>query len=1108
MGDPEDNKVFVPRPRIRYADEEEANWQEQNTLSRRFSTSSQLSINSVHTRRASIDPAAALPVTYRTLSINIEESKERAQVEEKKARDHASAELADLDWHIISVQEIFSRLATSTDQGLSKDQVSSRITEYGRNIPSPPPSRRFRKIFGYFFGGFGAILLVSSVLVFVSWKPLGRPPQASNLALAIVLAAVFFIQAAFNAWQDWSSSRVMASITTMLPDNCLVMRNGVQTETVATDVVPGDLIFVKSGNKLPADVRFVEMSSDAKFDRSVLTVSGTVDSTDDNYLETHCIGMQGTHCISGSGLAVCVATGDRTVFGRIAKLTSQPNTALTTLQKEILRFVLLICSLMLSMITLVIILWASFLRPKHSSWISVPSLIIDCVTVAVAFIPEGLPIALTASLTITANIMRQNKILCKSLKTVETLGAVSVICSDKTGTLTKNQMFVTDCCTGTKTFTPELARDELVKSRLNVDKLAFNNAIDQLRAISGLCNAGEFDAASGHLPLHERRINGDATDQAILRFSESLGAVSELRLLWKKNFELAFNSKNKFMIRVLSLAQSEGLNVALPAEEGLEFRNEDMQVFLEQLLTIKGAPDILINRCTSYTSDDGATHVLDQDRRTTIENIKNEWSSQGKRVILLGRKLLPCKMINSHPNSSEFEGEAMEHAKSGLTLVGLVGIVDPPRDEIPAVISILRRAGIRVHMVTGDFKLTAQAIAQECGIITNLPSGVHDISSLSRDGPDINSEKSFVVASSDSQETPTSIALSGSELITLNNNQWTHLCRYDEIVFARTTPEQKLRIVKEFQSREHIVGMTGDGVNDAPSLKAADVGIALGSGSDIAIEAADMVLLDSFSAIVEAVMYGRVVFDNLKKTIAYLLPAGSFSEFWPIMTNVIFGLPQILGSFLMIIICCFTDCAAATALAYEKPEADLMLRPPRNPKKDHLVNWRLIVHAWGFIGVLECFASFAISYWYLQKRGVSFGDLWFKYGDVPDGLTLAYLTRMQDEASSIYFVNLVIMQWFNLMATRTRRLSIFQQPPAFNKATQNLYLFPAILFSLVIIFLFLYIPGLATVLNSTKVPVEHFFLPMAFGLGILFLDESRKWAVRSYPKGFLARIAW
>jgi sodium/potassium-transporting ATPase subunit alpha len=284
----------------------------------------------------------------------------------------------------------------------------------------------------------------------------------------------------------------------------------------------------------------------------------TIEATEDNYLETNNIGLQGTHCISGTTLGVCVATGDSTIFGRIAKLTSDPKTGMTTLQKEILRFVMIISLFITCVVILIIVLWSSWLRKDHPTWISVPGLIVDCVSAAVAFIPEGLPIALTTSLTIVANIMRKNKILCKSLKTVETLGSVSVICSDKTGTLTKNRMVVTDIYAAGEEFTPDAARDlmAVVRSEKDVATLQKKreNIIDQVRIVGGLCNSGEFDAATMHLPLSERKINGDATDQAVLRLSESLGSVAALRRDWKKVFEIGFNSKNKFMVRLMSPA--------------------------------------------------------------------------------------------------------------------------------------------------------------------------------------------------------------------------------------------------------------------------------------------------------------------------------------------------------------------------------------------------------------------------------------------------------------------------------------------------------------------------------------------------------------------------
>jgi sodium/potassium-transporting ATPase subunit alpha len=323
---------------------------------------------------------------------------------------------------------------------------------------------------------------------------------------------------------------------------------------------------------------------------------------------------------------------------------------------------------------------------------------------------------------------------------------------------------------------------------------------------------------------------------------------------------------------------------------------------ISRLLTIKGAPEILLDRCSNYTSTSGVAVPLDAAARAAIDKIKNDWSSQGRRVLLLAHKAISKSSIKSSPTATAFETEMLEQARTGLTVVGLVAIIDPPRPEIPEVTKILRGAGIRIFMVTGDFALTAQAIARECGIITNPNHLVHSVTALSREPVEKLSKGDDRSSEGDEREMPRSIVVTGPDLITLNDAQWDQLVSYSEVVFARTTPEQKLRIVRELQARAQVVGMTGDGVNDAPALRAADIGIAIGGGSDIAIEAADMVLLESFSSIVEAVRFGRVLFDNLKKTIAYLLPAGSFSEFWPVMTNVAFGLPQILSSFLMIVI--------------------------------------------------------------------------------------------------------------------------------------------------------------------------------------------------------------
>lgn len=691
----------------------------------------------------------------------------------------------------MSIEQVYHEFSTSPTYGLSHTEVTERQKQYGRNALSAPPSGWFWKTLKYLFGGFGSVLFIASILVFISWKPLGQPPALANLALAIVLALVFAIQALFSFFQDWSSSRVMASIKNMLPDECLTLRDGKQQLILGQELVPGDVIMIRLGDKLPADLRFVQVSPDAKFDRSILTgetipLRGTLVSTDENYLETACIGLAGTHCVSGNGVGVVVATGDNSMFGRLAKLTNSPKQGMTTLEKEIYYFVAVIVSIMLTMIMVVIIVWATWLRKSYPTWINVPTLIVDCVSVAVAFIPEGLPIAVTASLTIVANVMKKNQILCKSLKTVETLGTVSVICSDKTGTLTKNRMTVTDCLVNQDAMATNGATQHVEK---HGEK---KNVLFELAQSGALCNAAEFDAATNNLPVAERRVLGDATDQAILRFAETLCSVSNIRNKWQAVYRIPFNSKDKFMVQI-----SQPAHVTMGAEP--------------LTLFIKGAPDILLSKCSHFLAGSNSSSELTTTHRRRIEEVKDQWSREAKRVILLAKKRLPSSLLSFDPQSLAFEDAVKSEINQELELLGLVGIVDPPRDEIPNVIRTLRTAGIRVHMVTGDFKLTAQAIAAKCGIITSLPGMLDNASDLSLSDLAYQSEADLHTETKQGEiksriTLKKSIVIDGTELSELNKQQWDALCRYEEIVFARTTPEQKLRIVRELQARGEIVG--------------------------------------------------------------------------------------------------------------------------------------------------------------------------------------------------------------------------------------------------------------------------------------------------------------
>lgn len=699
----------------------------------------------------------------------------------------------------------------------------------------------------------------------------------------------------------------------------------------------------------------------------------------------------------------------------------------------------------------------------------------DCVSVAVAFIPEGLPIALTMCLTITANAMSKHNVLCKSLSVVETLGSVSVICTDKTGTLTKNKMMVTHFSIGAKPYSVES-----IKGR----DISAETGLAALHTASALCNAADFAEMQGNDSQVERTVIGDATDQAALRFAELIKPVKDTRSLWKVIYELAFNSKNKYMIRLV---------------EG-QTKSDELT------LLVKGAPDILLPKCEFIINEENKTEVLTKERLDEVIALQRKWSLEGQRVILLSRKQIPKELLNLEDvQSNDFTLSVQDDLNSGgMVLVGLLGISDPLKDEIPEVISTLHSASIRVFMVTGDYELTAVSIARQCGLVTSRTENVHTIDNLDKDYP-IEIKRGRKPSTKVIEE---ALVISGPAMIGLNDNQWENLTHYKEIVFARTTPEQKLKIVKELQHRKHVVGMTGDGINDAPSLKAADVGIAMGNGSDVAIEASDLVLLDSFSSIIQALIYGRLVFDNLKKTIIYLIPAGTYSEIFPVLFNIFLGLPQVLSSFLMIIICCLSDCAGAITMAFETPEKDLLKRLPRSVSGERLVNLNLIFHAYIFLGTMECLCSMSMAFWYLERKGVKFSYLVLKFGKAPSFIDPDFLTEAKNRASSIYFVTLVIMQMFNLMATRTRHLSIFQHPPFFNKKTSNWRQLGAIVFAFCTIFFFCYIPWFQTVLGSTTVPVEYFFLPVAFGCGLLCIEELRKLIVRQYPKSLIAKMAW
>ncbi|KAK2882743.1 hypothetical protein FQN49_000055 [Arthroderma sp. PD_2] len=1030
-----------------------------------------------------------IPIEFRTLSIQISESRnvtiEAAKAGSSRTSVHNDKEYFEkLDFHLLSQDRLCQQFNVSSEHGLSAEAASTRLQRDGKNsIPRRRPNY-LRKILGYIFGGFCSVLWIGVIIFFICWKPLSNPPSPANLGMAILVLIVIFLQAGFSAFQDWSTNRVMNSILDLLPSEAQVVRNGEIIRLPATDLVAGDIVHISSGNKVPADMRLISSSGDVRFDRSVLTgesdeVEGALDATEDNFLETRNIAFMGTGVTNGRAVGIVVLTGGRSLMGRIAMVTTNVKEKPTLIQKEISRFVRIIVCMTCALASLLLFSWVGWIRIKHAGFMDVVAMLNNVLGCVVAFIPEGMPVGVALTMMMIANRMKSANILPKGLSTVETLGCVNVLCSDKTGTLTQNLMTVKSIGLVDQEYTI----DEL-NNALKEDSC--NGALAEFHRGSILCNDAFFEPTTANQPLDERIINGNATDCAILRLAEGASASKRIVAGNDRVFQIPFNSQSKWMLTMYKPQGTSG--------------SSGYDVF------VKGAPDVLLPMCTSYWSaKERRVLRLNEAATRKLSDFQEKLSRKAERVILLcQRRYTPQASLGSN----YFGDEIKVNCVKDLTVIGLYGIIDPPRPEARSTIASCRRAGIRFFMVTGDFGLTATAIARDIGIFSGTadPDRIRDFSdqTISSAGKKNHMQ---LAATSSSQ----SLLVEGPEISALTPDDWDDICQYEEIVFARTTPEQKLRIVEELKARDNVVAVTGDGVNDAPALRAADVGIAVVSGSDVAIEAADLVLMDKFDSIVEAVRLGRLVFQNLQKLISYLLPAGSWSEIWPVLLNQFIGVPLPLSSFLMIIICVFTDLFLSLSLIMEKEEFDLLSLPPRNHKKDHLINLKIYTQSYLFIGVMETVCAHSMFFLYMyRKAGIPFHSLVFAYEKYTEGFygyTKAELTNFNNVGQCVYFVTLVVLQWGNILSIRNKRLSILQADPI-RKQRRNPWLAGAVLISLAIAVFVTQTPGINKLFNTAPVPIEHWLLPIPLAIGILCMDEFRKLLVRLFPRGPVARIAW
>ncbi|OBT58133.1 hypothetical protein VE04_01665 [Pseudogymnoascus sp. 24MN13] len=1033
------------------------------------------SISSVRDRTRAVQ---GVPIEFRTLSFQVSESQAIGEVapskkllealKKKKKADEIEEKdyFEHLDYHKRNGDDVCSALNVHCDKGLSASEAATRLSQNGKNAFPHRRENYVKKILFYIFGGFCSVLWIGVIVFFICWRPLGDPnPAPYNLGLAILIMIVIFLQASFSAFQDWSTAKTMKSILNLLPGDTLAIRDGQPLKVASSDVVVGDIIKISIGNKVPADIRLLSTSGDVRFDRSMLTgeseeIEGAIDMTDTNFLETRNIALMGTMVTNGSAIGVVVLTGGNAVMGRIAKATNAVKDEPTLIQREIHRFVLIIVAFTVVLATAIILTWVGWLRVKHAAFMSVISMLNNAMGCVVAFIPEGMPVGVALTMMIIARRMKSSDILPKGLSTVETLGCVNVMCSDKTGTLTENKMVV-----ATVGFLDGRMTAGEAFSMLSEGNSA---PLKELHRASALCNDATFDPLTKNQPVMDRAIQGNATDGAVLKFAEAArkGFIESINDESPRVFQIPFNSKSKWMLTL--------------------HKTDKTGVESQFLMLMKGAPDVLQPHCTSYWSYESKTiKPFDQASQAQFLALQENLSRSGQRVILLcQRHITPRETLGSNA----FMNEIQDSCINNLTIIGVLGITDPPRKETAATVAACRRAGIRFFMVTGDFGLTASAIARDIGIFTNAadPDTFDNFANRSTD---------LVEKRQPEYWTKTSLLLEGPSISKLSREDWDLVCKYEEIVFARTSPEQKLRIVKEFKQRDNIVAVTGDGVNDAPALRAADVGIAVVTGSDVALEAADLVLLDKFDSIVDAIRLGRLVFQNLQKIISYLLPAGSWSEIWPVLMNVYFGFPLPLSTFLMIIICVFTDLFLSLALIMEKEEFDLLELPPRKAKKDHLINVKIYIQSYLFIGVMETICAHSMFFLYMYKHaGIPFHSLalaFESYSDGFHGYTTDELVHFNTVGQSVYFVTLVILQWGNILSIRNKRLSILQADPI-RKKRRNPWLLAGMAMSLAIAIFVTEQPGIQRIFGTAKVPLEFWFIPLPLALGILVMDEIRK----------------
>jgi len=989
----------------------------------------------------------------------------------------------DTDIHIKDTAQILSEFETSLENGLSTDQVNKLRTQYGYNELTPPPSLPwYIKLLLSIFGGFfNQLLWVGSILCFVAYI-VAAPEEKdiSYLYLGIVLAVVVTLTGVFGYYQEAKSDDIMEGFKNLAPEDVEVVRDGKLSKIEPRLLVPGDIVGIELGMKLPADVRVLECSKDMEVDNASLTGEAEpqarkkVKEDDKTMLpiESRNIAFFGTNILKGKGRALVFKTGDNTLMGSIAAMAADTGAVETPIAREIHDFVKKISAIAFALgISFFIVSYVKSGDPIVA--------VVLLIGIIVANVPEGLLATVTVSLTLTARRMAIKKVRVKNLESVETLGSTSVICSDKTGTLTTSIMTCESVVFDTERVRVDTSDPEHATNGAfyGPDKMQLPSFKRLLRC-GVLCNNSKkvVNEKTG-----KHSFTSDPTEQAIFKFclgniDQIFGGGNDTKVEslrsdhYPKLAEIPFNSKNKWQVSVHNVASPKAC-----------FSGETQG---DSIIEIKGAPERILTMCSTYCYEgediEMTPEVMDRIRALNTEMaedgervlgfadmqldgaaypqaikepvfnpeamtvdgvaIPEDDGGSGVTVLYEGKKIPvdwkrctnrdgepydalskipqryfmqyletlvnipPAQMRLFHKKACKENGLLDDDTLSfgdlgiseGATLLLVVGkykfagtsaldanwpmkgfrflgfyaMIDPPRSSVPDAVRKCQAAGIKVVMVTGDHPTTAKAIAKQVNIIPDRPDMKIGLWTKAGQDPIIpEGDYDAVVVAGGKLKEELEIGASDPDY---EERFWnTVLSQRKYCVFARTSPRQKLLIVQACQNRGGIVAVTGDGVNDSPALKKADIGVAMGiTGTEVAKDAADMILLDdNFASIVKGVEEGRIIFDNLKKSIAYTL-SSNIPEIAPFLFNQTVGLPLPLTTVMILLVDLGTDLAPAISLAHEGKEADIMQRPPRDPERDNLVTWRLISFSYLQIGILQAIAGFYAYFCVLFEWGI------------------------------------------------------------------------------------------------------------------------------------------